>query len=107
MNSSTRKWVLTKISSAILIPLNIWFIINLISLLDNNYQDMMLVFEQQSFKLLLSTFLLFSFFFFYLTISEIFEDYLNEKKIKNVANNMLLIFAIIIPLITIISIYIS
>ena len=82
MNSSTRKWVLTKISSAILIPFNIWFIINLISLLDNNYQDMMLVFEQQSFKLLLSTFLLFSFFFFYLTISEIFEDYLNEKKSK-------------------------
>ena len=68
---------------------------------------MMLVFEQQSFKLLLSTFLLFSFFFFYLTISEIFEDYLNEKKIKNVANNTLLIFAIITPLITIISIYIS
>jgi succinate dehydrogenase / fumarate reductase membrane anchor subunit len=40
-----------------------------------------------------------------LSISEIFEDYIYDKKIKNVANKTLKIFAIIIPLITIIIIF--
>jgi succinate dehydrogenase / fumarate reductase membrane anchor subunit len=39
-----------------------------------------------------------------LTITEIFEDYIHDEKIKNVANKALYIFAIIMPLITIISI---
>ena len=34
-----------------------------------------------------------------------FEDYIKDKKIKNVANKLLNIFAIIMPLITIIGIY--
>jgi succinate dehydrogenase / fumarate reductase membrane anchor subunit len=39
-----------------------------------------------------------------LTINEIFEDYIHNEKIKNVANKVLYIFAIVIPLITIMSI---
>ena len=44
-------------------------------------------------------------FFSALTISEIFEDYIDDEKIKNVANKLLNIFAIIIPLLTILGIY--
>ena len=44
-------------------------------------------------------------FFSALTISEIFEDYIKDQKIKNVANKLLNIFAIIMPLITITGIY--
>ena len=40
-----------------------------------------------------------------LSISEIFEDYVHDKKIKSVANKALKIFAIIIPLITVIIIF--
>jgi len=40
-----------------------------------------------------------------LTISEIFEDYLHDAKIKNVANKVLILFAIIVPIFTIITIY--
>ena len=45
------------------------------------------------------------FFFSALTISEIFEDYIRDEKTKNVANKLLNIFAIIIPVLTIIGIY--
>jgi succinate dehydrogenase / fumarate reductase membrane anchor subunit len=50
-------------------------------------------------------FIVISFFFSALTISEIFEDYLREDKIKNVANKALYLFAIVTPLLTILSIY--
>ena len=81
MNSSTKKWLFIKYSSAILIPFMIWFIVNLASIL-----DMFLFFSS-------------------LTISEIFEDYIHVEKTKNVANKILFIFAIMIPLTTIISIF--
>ena len=56
-------------------------------------------------KILFSIFIVISYFFSALTISEIFEDYIQDKKIKNVANKMLNIFAIMIPLLTIIGVF--
>ena len=50
-------------------------------------------------------FIVIAFFFSALTISEIFEDYIQDEKIKNVANKLLNIFAIIIPIITILGIF--
>ena len=104
MNSSTKKWLYIKYSSAILIPLMIWFIINLSSIYDSNYIEVVIFFSKQPSKLLFSFFVVFAFFFSALTISEIFEDYIHDEKIKNVANKVLYIFAIIMPLITIMSI---
>ena len=104
MNSSTKKWLYIKYSSAILIPLMIWFIINLSSIYDSNYIEVVSFFSKQPSKLLFSFFVVFAFFFSALTISEIFEDYIHDEKIKNVANKVLYIFAIIMPLITIMSI---
>ena len=43
-----------------------------------------------------------AFFFSALSISEVFEDYINDEKIKNAANKTLNIFAILLPLFTII-----
>ena len=39
MNPVTKKWLFLKISSLILIPLMFWFIINFVSLYDNDYQS--------------------------------------------------------------------
>ena len=83
----------------------IWFIINFISIYENDYQAVTLFFTQQSTKILFSIFIVVAFFFSALTISEIFEDYIKDQKIKNVANKLLNIFAIIMPLITITGIY--
>ena len=105
MHVSTKKWLFTKISSFLLIPLMIWFIVSFISIYENDYQIVLLFFTQQPTKILFSVFIVLSFFFSALTISEIFEDYIKDQKIKNVANKILSIFAIIMPLITITGIY--
>ena len=105
MHSSTKKWLLTKISSLILLPFMVWFIINFVSIYDENHSEVALFFTQQPSKSIFSIFIVFAFFFSALTISEIFEDYIQDEKIKNVANKLLNIFAIIIPLITILGIF--
>ena len=105
MNSSTKKWLFIKYSSAILLPLMLWFIINLASIYNSNYTDLLIFFSNLRTRILFSLFLIFSFFFSALTISEIFEDYIHDEKIKNVANKLLFIFAITIPLITILIIF--
>ena len=47
-------------------------------------------------------FIINSYFFSALSISEVFEDYIGNDKIKNVANKLLYVSAVVIPLITII-----
>jgi len=105
VHKSTKKWVFTKISSLILIPLMIWFMINFVSIYDKDYSEVLKFFSKQPSKVLFSIFIVIAFFFSALTISEIFEDYLHDEIIKNVANKALNLFAILIPLLTILSIY--
>ena len=83
----------------------IWFIVSFVSIYENYYQDVATFFTQQPTRILFSLFIVLAFFFSALTISEIFEDYIKDQKIKNVANKLLNIFAIIMPLITITGIY--
>ena len=105
MNISTKKWLFLKYSSAILLPLMFWFIINLSSIYNTSYLEIMAFFSLKTTRVLFSLFLIFAYFFSSITISEIFEDYIHDEKIKNVANKALYFFAIIMPLITIISLF--
>ena len=105
MNNVTKKWLLMRVSSVVLIPLMIWFILNLVSVFNKDYVDIVNFFSNQPSKILVSLLLVFAYFFSALSISEVFEDYIQDEKIKNVANKILNIFAIIIPLITIIIIF--
>ena len=105
MHASTKKWLFIKFGSLTLIPLMIWFIINLVSIYDLDYVEVVNFFTKQPSKILFSIFIVISYFFSALTISEIFEDYIQDKKIKNVANKMLNFFAIMIPLLTIIGVF--
>ena len=105
MHVSTKKWLFTKISSLILMPFMIWFLLSFVSIYDKNYSDIIAFFSEQPAKILFSVFIIISFFFSALTISEIFEDYISNDRIKNVANKALYLFAILVPLLTILSIY--
>ena len=105
MNNVTKKWIFMKVSSVLLIPLMVWFILSLVSVFDKDYIDIVGFFSKQPSRLLFSLFLVFAYFFSALSISEVFEDYIQDKKIKNAANKVLNIFAIIMPLITIIVIF--
>ena len=105
MNKSTKKWLLIKFSSLFLIPFMAWFIVNLVSILNNDYDRLIIFLSEQPSKILFSIFVFLSLFFYSLTISEIFEDYVGDEKIKNVANKLVYIFAILLSLGTIITIY--
>ena len=105
MNSVTKKWLFLKASLIVLIPLMVWFILNLISVFDKDYIEVVSFFSKQPSKLLVSLLLIFAYFFSALSISEVFEDYIQDEKFKNVANKALNIFAIIMPLITIIILF--
>ena len=105
MNRVTKKWLFLKASSIVLIPLMVWFILNLISVFDKDYIEVVSFFSKQPSKLLVSLLLIFVYFFSALSISEVFEDYIQDEKFKNVANKALNIFAIIMPLITIIILF--
>ena len=79
--------------------------INFVSIYDKEHSKILEFFSKQPSKILFSVFIVIAFFFSALTISEIFEDYLQDEKIKNVANKVLYLFAIVIPLLTILGIY--
>ena len=105
MNLAAKKWLFIKISSIILLPLMFWFIINFINIYDNDYLEVVKFFTNSVSKFLFSLFIIFAYFFSALTISEVFEDYIADDKIKYVANRLLFISAIIIPLLTIIFLF--
>ena len=105
MIPATKKWLFLKVSSLILLPLMFWFIINLVNIYDKNHQDIVEFLTSQPSKFLISLFLVFAYFFSALSISEVFEDYIQDEKTKNAANKALNFFAIIIPIITIFVIF--
>ncbi len=102
MITATKKWIFLKISGALSIPLMIWFILNLIKIYDQDYSSLISFFTNPLSKFLFSIFIINAYFFSALSISEVFEDYIKNDKIKNVANKLLYASAVAIPLITII-----
>ena len=105
MINATKKWIFLKISSAVLIPLMIWFSLNLASFYDRNYHEVLFFFTSQPTKFLFSLFIIFAYFYSALSISEVFEDYIESKTLKNVANKLLFLFAIIIPISTLLILF--
>ena len=99
---ATKKWIFLKVSGGLLIPLMLWFTLNLIAIYDKGYLDVINFFTNSSSKFLFSLFIIDAYFFSALSISEVFEDYIHNEQIKNVANKLLYISAVVIPLITII-----
>ena len=102
MISATKKWIFLKVSSVVLVPLMLWFLFNLVSFYDKSYEEVLLFFTSQPTKFIFSLFIIFAYFYSALSISEVFEDYIKDYKIKNVANGFLYVSAVVIPLITII-----
>ena len=104
MINATKKWIFLKISSAALIPLMLWFLFNLVSFYDKSYNEVLSFFAEQPTKFLFSLFIILAYFYSSLSISEVFEDYIENQKLKNVANKLLYLFAILIPFLTIVAI---
>ena len=105
MINATKKWLFLKISSVILAPLMLWFLFNLVSFYDKAFDEVLLFFTSQPTKFLFSLFIIFAYFYSALSISEVFEDYIENEKLKNVVNRLLYLFAIIIPISTLLLLY--
>ena len=101
MNAS-RKWILQRISALLVAPLIVWFCVSLISLSTSSYDKVMNFFGNTMFSWLTIILLVAGFFHAKIGLNEIFEDYIENEKIKNVANLLTFLLSIIVPLITII-----
>ena len=100
MINATKKWIFLKVSSVVLVPLMLWFLFNLVSFYDKSYEEVLLFFTNQPTKFIFSLFIIFAYFYSALSISEVFEDYIENEKLKNVANKLLYLSAIVIPIST-------
>ena len=105
MVNATKKWIFLKASSIILIPLMLWFIINLVSIYEKDYVDFVSFFSTLPSKFLTSLLIIVAFFYSSLSISEIFEDYIHDGSFKNIANKTMYALSVIIPFLTIIVIF--
>ena len=105
MRPVTKKWIALKLSSLILTPLMVWYAINLAGIYDKPFIDVIKFYDSQPSKILFTCFILFAYLFSSLSISEVFEDYIVNEKLKNVANKSLYLFAIIMPIFTIFILY--
>ena len=103
MISATRKWILLKISSFLMVPFMIWFIIKFVSIYDGKYQNIVEFFSNQTSTVIFSIFIVITFFHSALSISEIFEDYIDSEKARKFANILVSLSSFIIPAITIIT----
>ena len=99
---ASRKWIFQRVSALIVAPLIVWFLISLISLSTGDYSSVINFFSKPIFLFLTIILLITGFFHAKIGFNEIFEDYIHDEKIKNVANLLTLLLSIIIPLITII-----
>ena len=102
MISATRKWIFLKVSSLLMVPFMTWFLINFVIIYDKNYQNIVEFFSSKFSTIFFSIFIIITFFNSALNFSEIFEDYIDNKKTRKFANIMVYLSSLIIPTITII-----
>ena len=99
---ASRKWIMQRASALIVAPLIVWFLLSLITLSTGDYNSVINFFSKPLFLILTIILLITGFFHAKIGISELFEDYIQNEKIKNTANLLGLLLSIIIPSITII-----
>ena len=99
---ASRKWIMQRASALIIAPLIVWFLLSLISLSTGDYNSVINFFSKPLFLSLTVVLLIVGFFHAKIGLSEIFEDYIHDEKIKNVANILTFLLSIIVPSITII-----
>ena len=99
---ASRKWLFQRISALIIAPLIVWFLISIISLSTGDYNSVINFFSKPLFLFLTIILLITGFFHAKIGLNEIYEDYIQDEKIKNVANILTFLLSIVVPSITII-----
>ena len=104
-NIAVTKWILQRVSAVILLPLLLWFLFIFLNLVKQDYQNIVLFFQDDIKFIFTLVFLIISFFHMKIGMSEIFEDYIQNSRYKSVANLLMTAFATVLPLLTIVSLF--
>jgi len=82
-----------------------WFVVSLISIYDKGYLEAMTFFSLEESKIRMPILIIISFMHIILGLNEVYEDYIQEEKAKNIASRITNVLGIIIPIITIIILF--
>ncbi len=74
-----------------------WFVVSLISIYDKGYLEAMTFFSLEESKIRMLILIIISFMHIILGLNEVYEDYIQEEKAKNIANKITNVLGIIIP----------
>ena len=97
MNHVVSKWLIQRIAAVLLMPLLLWFLLNFDNLMYLNYSQAVMFLKNKINLLILSLIFLLAFLHLKIGMGEIFEDYLHNTKINKLANFLILLISIIIP----------
>jgi succinate dehydrogenase / fumarate reductase, membrane anchor subunit len=106
-NIAVTKWILQRITAVILLPLLVWFLSFFVGLVQKDYQTVLVFFKNDINFTVSIIFLIIAFSHMKIGMGEIFEDYIQNNRYKNVANFIISIFATTLPLITIVSLVLT
>ena len=98
---ASRKWIIQRATALLMIPIMGWFVINFISIYDEGYFEVMNFFSSGESKIRMLILILISFVHIVVGLKEIYEDYIQNEKIKNTASNITNVLGITIPAIII------
>ena len=94
---ASRKWIIQRASALLMIPLMGWFVVSLISIYDKGYLEAMTFFSLEESKIRMLILIIISFMHIILGLNEVYEDYIQGEKTKNIANKITNVLGIIIP----------
>ena len=98
---ASRKWIIQRASALLMIPLMGWFVVSLISIYDKGYFEAMTFFSLEESKIRMPILIIISFVHIILGLKEVYQDYIQDEKIKSTANKITNILGVTIPAITI------
>ena len=98
---ASRKWIIQRVSALLMIPIMGWFIVNFISIYDEGYFEVMNFFSSDKSKTRIPILIIISFIHIILGLQEVYQDYIQDEKIKSRTNKITNILCVIVPAITI------
>ncbi len=98
---ASRKWIIQRASALLMIPIMGWFVINFISIYDEGYFEAINFFSSDKSKTRIPILIIISFVHIILGLKEVYQDYIQDEKIKSTANKITNVLGVTIPAITI------
>ena len=98
---ASRKWTIQRVTALLIIPIMGWFVINFISIYDEDYFEVMNFFSSDKSKTIIPILIIISFIHIILGLKEVYQDYIQDEKIKSTANKITNVLGVTIPAITI------